>query len=88
MRVTEKGQVTIPKPIRDKLGIGPGSEVDFVDDGRGNIAIVRSDDRPESARRVERMRNWIDAIQGTGDSAISADDVMLATRGRRLGHPH
>mgnify|MGYP001102582754 CR=1 FL=1 len=35
MRVTEKGQVTIPKEIRDRLNIGPGSEVDFVavDDG-------------------------------------------------------
>jgi len=30
MRVTTKGQVTIPKPIRDHLGIGPGSEVEFV----------------------------------------------------------
>ena len=35
MRVTTKGQVTIPKEIRDRLGIGPGSEVEFVerDDG-------------------------------------------------------
>lgn len=30
MRVTEKGQVTIPKDIRDRLKIGPGSEVDFI----------------------------------------------------------
>ena len=30
MRVTEKGQVTIPKDIRDRLAIEPGSEVDFV----------------------------------------------------------
>ena len=29
MRVTTKGQVTIPKHIRDHLGIGPGSEVEF-----------------------------------------------------------
>ena len=29
MRVTEKGQVTIPKHIRDRLGIRPGSEVEF-----------------------------------------------------------
>ena len=30
MRLTIKGQVTIPKQIRDHLGIGPGSEVEFV----------------------------------------------------------
>ena len=28
-KVTQKGQVTIPKPIRDHLGIGPGSKVEF-----------------------------------------------------------
>ncbi|WP_348627159.1 AbrB/MazE/SpoVT family DNA-binding domain-containing protein [Mesorhizobium sp. WSM2561] len=30
MRVTTKGQVTIPEEIRDRLGIGPGSEVEFL----------------------------------------------------------
>ena len=36
MRVTSKGQVTIPKKVRETLGIGPKSEVDFVEeDGRG-----------------------------------------------------
>lgn len=34
MRVTEKGQVTIPKEIRDRLGIVPGSEVEFIAKGR------------------------------------------------------
>jgi len=37
MRVTEKGQVTIPKELRDALGIGPGSEVAFE---RADDAIV------------------------------------------------
>ena len=40
MRVTEKGQVTIPKDIRDRLNIGPGSEVDFVADEKGARLIV------------------------------------------------
>lgn len=39
MRVTEKGQVTIPKEIRDRLGIGPGSEVDFIASGSGAMLV-------------------------------------------------
>ena len=32
MRVTSKGQVTIPQPIRNKLGITPAAELDFVEE--------------------------------------------------------
>ena len=39
MRVTSKGQVTIPKEIRDHLGIVPGSEVDFVREA-GKVRLV------------------------------------------------
>jgi AbrB family looped-hinge helix DNA binding protein len=35
MRVTTKGRVTIPKEVRDRLGIGPGSEVEFVERAGG-----------------------------------------------------
>ncbi|MDE1974149.1 MAG: AbrB/MazE/SpoVT family DNA-binding domain-containing protein [Hyphomicrobiales bacterium] len=40
--VTSKGQVTIPKPVRDRLGINPGSKVDFEvsDDGRAFLRRV------------------------------------------------
>ena len=41
--VTSKGQVTIPKPIRDYLGIEPGSEVNFRRGDDGNIVIERAD---------------------------------------------
>lgn len=34
MRITEKGQVTIPKEIRENYGLQPGQEVQFVDEGR------------------------------------------------------
>jgi len=38
--VSEKGQVTIPKPIRDDLGLGPGSVLDFVED-EGRIIVTK-----------------------------------------------
>ena len=44
MKVTVKGQVTIPQKIRQKLGIGPTSEIDFVEeDGRVYIVKKKND---------------------------------------------
>ncbi|MEN3791130.1 AbrB/MazE/SpoVT family DNA-binding domain-containing protein [Fulvimarina sp. MAC3] len=61
MRVTEKGQVTIPKPIRDKLGIGPGSEVDFVQSG-DDVYLVNA--KQGFDERVEAMRRHFSQFQG------------------------
>lgn len=74
MRVTEKGQVTIPKRLRDELGIGAGSEVDFerADD---TIVIRKVSVDPSRGRRlVERLRN-------RGDVAMTTDEIMALTRG-------
>lgn len=73
MRVTEKGQVTIPKELRDALGIGAGTEVEFE---RDNDAIVvrKMSGRPTRGRRlVERLR-------GRGDIAMTTDEIMSHTR--------
>ncbi len=40
MRVTDKGQVTIPKEIRDAAGVLPGSEVQFIFE-RGRIVLTK-----------------------------------------------
>lgn len=74
MRVTEKGQVTIPKDLRDQLGIGAGTEVDFA---RSDDAIVirKIADGPSRGRRLaERLR-------GRGDVTMSTDEIMAHTRG-------
>jgi AbrB family looped-hinge helix DNA binding protein len=74
MRVTEKGQVTIPKRLRDELGIGAGSEVTFerADD---TIVIRRSTNGPTRGRRIaERLR-------GRGDIEMTTDQIMALTRG-------
>jgi len=87
MRVTEKGQVTIPKSIRDKLGIVPGSEVDFVEGEPGHVELVRLEEGADTDPGVARLKKWIERVRGTGDPSVSTDDVMLATRGRRIGDP-
>lgn len=41
--ITSKGQVTVPKPIRDSLHLRPGDKLDFLlDDGELRVAPVKS----------------------------------------------
>lgn len=72
-RITSKGQVTIPKRIRDRLGLGPGSEVAFeeVDDG---------DVRLKAARQVQPKSRFA-ALRGTLGPGMTADELMRLTRG-------
>ena len=65
MRVTEKGQVTIPKPIRDKLGIVPGTEVEFVEQEADVVLKKRS--ALAEARR-EEFEAWASRVAGTIDT--------------------
>lgn len=72
--LTTKGQVTIPKPIRDRLGLGPGSPVEFeiAEDGR---VILRWADRAALVKsRFERLR-------GRATAGLSTDQIMALTRG-------
>ena len=73
MRVTTKGQVTIPLTLREKTGIVPGSEVEFVQEGRRiYLRKVAADGRGVAI--VERMA-------GKGGVTMSTDDIMALTRG-------
>jgi AbrB family looped-hinge helix DNA binding protein len=71
--VTAKGQVTIPKRVRDLLGIKPGSRVDFRSGSDGEIVIQREDGaRPPS--RMEQLR-------GHAGPGMSTDEIMALLRG-------
>lgn len=65
MRVTEKGQVTIPKEIRDRLGIGPGSEVDFVE--RDSVVVLEKREAA-SERGEQTFEEWAASVAGTFDT--------------------
>jgi antitoxin PrlF len=72
-RVTRKGQVTIPKRVRDHLGIEPGSIVDFElgADGRIVLTVVGAEPKPS---RFERFR-------GIATVKLTTDEIMALTRG-------
>lgn len=73
--VTSKGQVTIPKRVRDLLGIGPGSMIDFehAPDGRVVLVKVEKKARPN---RFARLR-------GHAGKGLSTAEIMAMTRGER-----
>jgi AbrB family looped-hinge helix DNA binding protein len=71
--VTSKGQVTIPKPVRDLLGVGPGSRVEFRRAADGSIVIEKAD----SATQTSRLASLV-GIAGPG---LSTDEIMAITRG-------
>jgi antitoxin PrlF len=73
-RVTSKGQVTIPKPVRDHLGIVPGSQVEFRRAAEGRIVIEKVD---EAAPRPSRLAS----LRGHAGRGMSTDEIMALLRG-------
>lgn len=80
MRVTEKGQVTIPKEIRERLGIKPGSDVEFVVADKG-VMLVKNGDTTDA---FEDFDAWARSVQGVFDTnGMTADDYVDRLRGPR-----
>jgi antitoxin PrlF len=80
MRLTSKGQVTIPQEIREKLGLHPGTEVEF-DIVDGTVRIRRADTQDERRRR---LRAWIERARGSARHTkvqLTTDEIMALTRG-------
>lgn len=80
MRVTEKGQVTIPIEMREKHGINPGSEVEFVDGASTGEVVIKIKPREKADRRAA-FRAWLDSIEGIADSGLTTDEILDMTRG-------
>ncbi|KZM73052.1 AbrB/MazE/SpoVT family DNA-binding domain-containing protein [Nocardia terpenica] len=74
MRITSKGQVTVPSPIRQQLGWHEGTEVDFVVDGNA-VRIVRVQGSETHGRALARK------LKGRGGaSGMSTDELMRLLR--------
>ena len=70
MRVTVKGQVTIPQHIREKLGITKNKEVDFVED-KGKIVLVVNND--STYKKFKRLR-------GCATVKMTTNEILSMTR--------
>jgi AbrB family looped-hinge helix DNA binding protein len=71
--VTTKGQVTIPKPVRDRLGIQPGNAVDFRLAPDGSIVLTKAGGAPPVSRFA--------ALRGRAGPGLTTDEIMALTRG-------
>jgi AbrB family looped-hinge helix DNA binding protein len=74
MKITTKGQVTIPRHIRERLGLLPHTEVDF--EIRGGGALLR---KAKGGRR--RGRDLVGRMRGRGTVRMTTDEIMQLTRG-------
>ena len=74
MRITAKGQVTIPIEIRHKLGLLPDTEVEF--EMVGNAVRVR-----RAAAGASRGRALVARLRGRATTKLSTDQIMALTRG-------
>jgi AbrB family looped-hinge helix DNA binding protein len=74
MRVTSKGQVTIPLEIRDKLGLRASSEVEFEILPDGKVYLTKVD-------KPARRRALVRKMKGRATARLSTDEIMKLTRG-------
>lgn len=75
MKITSKGQVTIPHELRERTGLMPGCEVEFAE-GRDGRLYLRKLSRSGRGRRI------VARLHGRGDVAMTTDEIMSLTRGR------
>jgi len=73
MRITAKGQVTIPIELREVTGLLPGTEVDFSRDGDAVRLTRAKHARGRGGATVERLR-------GKATSGLSTEEIMALTR--------
>ena len=76
MRMTRKGQVTIPMAIREKLGLLPNTEVEFEID-RDAVRVRKA----RQSQRLTRGQALIEHMRGRGTRRITTDEIMRLTRG-------
>lgn len=73
--MTIKGQVTIPKQIRESLGLKPGAQLDFAVNRDGDVVLHRTE--IPTIRKIDRF----EAVRGRADVKWRTQDLMALLRG-------
>lgn len=74
-KISTKGQVTIPRDIRERFGFVPDTEIEFVVKGR-TVQIVKS----AAPRRESRGSKIVRRLRGKASVTLSTDQIMALTR--------
>jgi AbrB family looped-hinge helix DNA binding protein len=74
MRITSKGQVTIPQSIRERMGLLPNTEIDFSVEGKK--VVLR-----KVKGRLTRGKAMIARMRGRATLKMTTDEIMALTRG-------
>jgi AbrB family looped-hinge helix DNA binding protein len=75
MKITSKGQVTIPQHLRKRAGLMPGCDVEFVEGKNGQISIRK-------LAGASRGRGIVEGLRGRGSVKMTTDEILKLTRGR------
>lgn len=76
MKVTSKGQITIPKAIREQFGLRPGTEVEVIVRGEDVLIQPRT-----SSIQDDAIDDWLERFKGSATSKLTTDQFMRVTRG-------
>ena len=79
MRITTKGQVTIPIAIREKMGFLPNTEVEFIIEGNA-VKIVKSQTYKKAERGDDIVRHFREGAKNWKTNGMSTDEIMALTR--------
>lgn len=75
MRITTKGQVTIPQDLRNRFGFLPETEVEFRVEGKA-LRLFKS----KAKRGPGRGEAVVGRLRGTADVKLSTDAILALTR--------
>ena len=78
MRITSKGQVTIPARIREEAGFLPNTEVEFVIAANGEVRVVKATKKTARKTRGELL---VEHMRGKGTGKMTTDEIMALMRG-------
>ena len=77
MKVTIKGQITIPIALRERFGLRPGTEVEFV----ATDGALQMKPRKQARKAASAFDHWLAKAAGSAKPGITTDEIMAMTRG-------